>query len=879
MEEKGLSKKEARKRLREYGFNEIKETTFVSPLRILLRQIKNNLIIYLLFAAMLVAFFVGKLITGYTILGVIFIVVFVSFIQEYRAEKVIKALKEMLVPVSIVIREGKEQEIPSREIVPGDIILLRSGEKIPADCLILEEKELLVNEAVLTGESKEIRKIAIKDIKKFSEENMLFMGSFVITGKGMAKVLHTGMNTRFGQIAGMISEAEKELPLLKKTNKIAKYMVIAAIIFSVLTGLLMLSRTATPFSKELLINVLMLVIALCVSAFPEGLPVVLVTALSTGAHRMAKKNAIINRMSIIETLGETTVICTDKTGTITKGEMTIKKIFADNKLFNVSGIGYEARGEFFYEGKKIDIKKEYALDLSMKAAVLCNDSKIERTGEDSVYRVSGTPTEAALLIMAAKAGIFREDLDAIRIEEIPFSSERKIMSVLCKFEKKKYIFSKGAVEILLDKCKFIQRGENIFRLTDRERKRILKVNKEFTSSMLRTLALAYKKNPLLKKDHFEKELIFLGLVGMEDPPREEVKEAIRLCKKAGIKVKMITGDDKETALAISKEIGLSGNTIEGYELDKITGEELSKIVKDITIFARVRPEHKLKIVDALKRNGEIVTMTGDGVNDAPALKEAQIGVAMGKGGTDVSRAVADLTLKDNNFSTIIAAVREGRTIFKNIRKFVSYQLSVNYAELAILFLGVLLAPLFGWGVPILLALQILFMNLVTDDLPAITLALNPASKDVMKEKPRKKQEILNKDLIKWMIISGICMAGLTLFSFFISFNVLNRPLEYSRTTALVTLIMLEIANAFNFRSFRKKVFSHNVFANKYLVYASIVSITATFFVVYFLNNIFETAPIGIESWLIGIVAGFFIVLIFDILKEINNKRKIFKLEV
>jgi len=875
--EAGLNTKEVHKKLQQYGFNEIKESAFASPLKILFRQIRKNLIIYLLFAAMLISFFVGKTITGYTLLAVIIVVTFVGFIQEYRAEKVIQSLKKMLTPISIVIRDGKEKEIPSREIVPGDVIVLRSGEKIPVDCIVLEEKELLVNESILTGESSEVEKKAVKNPKDYSDKNVLFMGSFIMNGRCIAKAIHTGMNTKFGKIAGMISTAEKELPLQNKTNKIAKYMVFAAIIFSVLTGLIMVLRG--PHSETFLVDVLILVIALSVSAFPEGLPVVLITALSTGVHRMAKNNAIVNRMSIIETLGETTVICADKTGTITKGEMTVKKILFDNKLTNVSGVGYESEGEFFINNKKIDTQKEPVLDLLLKAGIMCNDSRITRTGEDNIYNISGSPTEASLLIMAAKNKLFKEDLKFTRIEEIPFNSERKIMSVLCRFENKNYVYSKGAPEILLEKCNYIQRHDGIFTLSDREKKRILDINKEMTFKTFRTLALAYKKIDSTDKDHFENELVFLGIVGIEDPAREEVKESILLCKKAGIKVKMITGDNKETALAIAKEIGLSGKILEGKDLDKITDEELSDIVQDIVIFARVKPEHKLKIVKALKANKEIVTMTGDGVNDAPALKEAHIGVAMGKGGTDVSRSVADLTLKDNNFSTIVTAIREGRTIFKNIRKFTSYQLSCNYSELAVLFIGVLFAPLLGWIVPILLALQILFMNLITDDLPAITLSLNKSSKDIMLEKPRKKKDILNKSLIIWMMIAGLSMAIFTLISFFVSFNVFHQSVEVARTTALLSLILLEIANAFNFRSFRKGVLNRPLFTNKYLVYASIISLLTTILIIYTpLNKIFSTVPVSWANWLIAFVLALLIILLFDFLKMINKKKKFFKLE-
>ncbi|MEM3405780.1 MAG: cation-transporting P-type ATPase [Candidatus Pacearchaeota archaeon] len=875
---RGLSEEQAKKNLEIYGFNEIKETFIVSPIRIFLRQLINNYIIYLLLVAAILSFIVNKNITAYTIIFIIFLITLTGFFQEFKAEKAIKSLKSILMPVSIVVRDGKEKEIPSREIVPQDILILRSGEKVPADCIILEEKNLYVDESILTGESKEIKKFPIKSEKKYSEKECLFAGSLILSGKCIAKVIHTGMNTRFGKIANMISKAEKELPLQKKINKIAKYMVYVAIIFSVLTGILMIATQQK--TQTLFIDALILIIALAVSAFPEGFPVVLTTALATGVYRMSKKNAIVNRMSIIETLGETTVICSDKTGTITTGEMTVSKIFCNNEIIEVSGIGYEGKGDFFINGKKIDPLNNNVLSLLIKSSVLCNDSFITRTGEDYVYNINGSATEGALLIMAAKASIHKEDLNAKRIEEIPFDSKKKMMSVLCNLENKSYVFSKGALEIILSKCNRILRDNGIFSLTNIEKKNILKMNKKFTSSSLRTLAIAYKEINSFDKDKFEGDLVFLGFVGIEDPPREEVKEAIKSCYRAGIEVKMITGDDKETAIATAKKINLrEGRVITGQELEEITDEELERIIKEIVIFARVNPEHKLRIVKALKANKEIVTMTGDGVNDAPALKEAHIGVAMGKKGTDVSREVSDLVLKDDNFATIVEAIKEGRTIFKNIRKFVSYQLSCNLAELMILFIGVLLAPILGWQIPLLLAIQILFMNLVTDDLPAITLALTPYSSDIMEEKPRKNRDILNKDLIKWFCSAGILIAFFTLISFYISFNILKQDVVFARTTALTTLILLEIFNAYNFMSFRKKVSFKSFKANIYLFYASIISLLATLVIIYTpLNKVFETISIKRIDWIISILFGFLLIIIFNILKEQNNKKLYFKLD-
>jgi len=880
VEYSSLSENEAKKKLEEYGFNEIKDVGKVHWTLILFRQIKSNFVFYLLTLAMIISFLVGKTITGYVILGVIVTVVTIAFIQEFKAEKAVEALKSLIMPVSIVIRDGVEKEILSKEIVPEDIIIFSNGEKISADCIILEEKDLLVDESILTGESKEIKKFAAKDLNNYSEKNILYSGSFIINGKCVAKVIKTGMNTKFGKIAEMISKSEKELPLQKKINVVAKRIAMIGLCVAILTAGVIFFRS--EFSKDFLIEMLILIIAISVASFPEGFPVTMITTLSVGVYRMAQKNAIVNRMSVIETLGETTVICSDKTGTITKGEMTVRKVFADNKLFEVTGVGYHGNGDFIRDGIKINLHNEETLKILIKTAVICNDSVIQRTGEDKNYKITGMPTEAALLVMASKLGIYKEDLFRKRQEEITFSSERKMMSVVIKNQDKYFVYSKGALEVLLNKCKFIQRDNGVFRLLDKDRNLILNEFNKMNSSSLRTLALAYKRTNTFKKDSIEKDLVFLGFVGMEDPPREEIKNSLLVCEKAGISVKMITGDNKETAIAIAKQIGLNhnGKIMEGDELDKINDSELTKIVKDVIIFSRVRPEHKLRIVKALKENGEIVTMTGDGVNDSPALKEAHIGVAMGKNGTDVSRNVSDLTLKDDNFATIVEAIKEGRIIFNNIRKFVTYQLSCNVMELTTIFIGVLLAPIFGWGIPILVALQILFMNLVTSDLPAITLGLNKSSDDIMSHKPRKKTQILTRDLFILIIFTGLFITIFTIGSVWFSFNYLGQNFEIARTTALVAFIVLEIALAFHFRSFRKGVLKRSLFTNKYLVLASTISLTATLIIIYTpkINTIFETTPIPLINWLFILISTLILLLVFDFLKFVNNRKHILNFE-
>ncbi|MGV8141439.1 MAG: cation-translocating P-type ATPase [Candidatus Woesearchaeota archaeon] len=880
----GISRHHAEELLQTYGPNELKNIKKISALSILLHQIKTNHVIYLLLASFIIALTVGKTTTAFTIIIVIFIVITVGFVQEYKAEKSIDALKNMITSTATVIRDNKEQSIPTKLLVPEDIIILRSGDRIPADCIVLEEKELKLNESMLTGESKELYKKAFigTDFKKATDENMIFMGTFIISGKCIARVLHTGMNTRFGNIANMISTAEKELPLQKKVNNIVRYMVIIGATLSIIAGIIMLF-SQPQITYDTFVEALMVVLALSIASFPEGFPVVLITTLAYGAYRMAKKNAIINRMSIIETLGETTVICSDKTGTITTGEMTVKKILVDNKMFDVSGAGYSVDGEIMLNGKKIVVNKSETPTIysMLRASVLCNDSRIEHAKEDKYYNIYGSPTEASLLIMAAKTKMYREDITHTRIAELPFNSERKMMSVLVEYTRKmksyKTIFSKGAPEKIIKACDYIMIDGEKKSLTSRESTIVLKRIQELNKSSYRAMALAYKD---LKSSHNTKDsmkiahsmehgLTLLGIVFIEDPPRPEVKESIKICQDAGISVKMITGDSKETAEAIAAEIGLSGKTTSGEDMDILTDDELSKIVKDIVIFYRVRPEHKLRIVHALKTNGEIVAMTGDGVNDAPALKEAHIGVAMGKNGTDVSREASDLILKDDNFSTIVDAIREGRTIFNNIQKFTVYQTSINFTQVML----ILLSLAFGLPLP-LIALQILFMNILSDEVTAVTLSFNSYSKDVMDQPPRRKadSQIITKHSLSFMIFSGIIMTLSAIGIFYYVIDILHASLRDARTVVFATMTLFAVANAYNFRSFRKLVINRSILSNKYLFYASIFSIMSTILLIYSpLNTIFELAPIGINLWSIGLGLSIMLILMFDTMKILNNK--------
>ncbi len=869
--EKGLTSLEAQNKLKEFGKNQIREVKKATAFDLLIRQFKNNYILYLLIGAAAISFVVGKGVTGYTLIVVVLIVIVTGFVQEYRAEKAIDALKQMLQPKTRVIRDGKEVEILSIDIVPGDIILLKAGEKVPADGVIIDDNQVRVDESILTGESREVAKTVSKEIATDKEEHKIFMGTFVVSGNCDVVVTHTGMNTKFGGIAGMVSMAEKDLPLQDKINKISTYMVIVALVVSFLMGALLFFR-ADQINGEFLTSTLILMVALAVSAFPQGLPLVMVTTLAVGAQKMASKNAIINRMTVVESLGEATVICTDKTGTITTGEMTVRKLVLDGKTLDITGSGFDKNGEFLNNGEKVDTQNNQQLKELLNAAVICNDAKLESL-PDGKFKPIGSATEAALLILAAKAGVTQEELNPQRIEELSFTSERKMMSVIVEHEGVKKVFVKGAPEVVLSKCTEFLEGNKKIKMTEKEHEHFTSETKEMASKAFRTLAFAYKEVSASTTTSYDEEnLTFLGITGMEDPARPEVKTAIATCKGAGIKVKLITGDNRETAVAVAAEVGIEGKVMSGEELDRLTDEELKDEVGELSIFVRVRPEHKLRIVKALKANEEIVAMTGDGVNDAPALKEAHIGIAMGIKGTDVSRSVADIVLRDDNFATIVTAIAEGRTIFSNIRKFVSYDLSCNFAELMILFFGVLLTPVFGWEAPVLAAIQILFMNLVTDNLPAFSLAFNPSSSDVLRERPKRKAEIIYKETIILILATGFIMCLGTLITHYISFNIFTESVEVARTSALVTLIVIEIGVAFVYRSFRKKVLTRSPFVNKYLFLASVVSILATIAIVYWrqAGEVFETVPISINAWIIAFVTAFVIVVIFDIGKELNK---------
>ncbi|MCD6324848.1 cation-translocating P-type ATPase, partial [Candidatus Bathyarchaeota archaeon] len=754
---------------------------------------------------------------------------------------------------------------------------------------IIDAIDLRTNEAVLTGESTPVEKHmkpVHADAAIGDRRNMVYMGTHVIYGRGRAVVTATGMNTEFGRIAGMIQEAEEKTPPLKvKLNQFAKTLTKFIIIVCAVIFVLELIREPDALEFENMIEYFMTVVALAVSAVPEGLPAIVTIALALGARELAKHNAVIRKLAAAETLGSTTVICSDKTGTLTKGEMTVRRIYCDEKTVDVTGSGYEPEGKFMLNSDPVDPKDDEALSLLLRIAALCNNSHLENEGGQ--WKVTGDPTEGALVVAAYKAGLKQEDLESQypRIGEIPFSSERKRMTTIHSVPKKGvYAYIKGAPEVILERCSMIYEGGKENRLTDHKRKHILRINEEFARNALRVLAFAYRRLPESKgpfKEEIENNLVFVGLIGMIDPPREEAIEANRLCKKAGIKTVMITGDHKLTAVAVAKEIGIleeEGLVLTGEELNRMSDEEFERIVEDVRVYARVSPEHKLRIVKALKKKGHIVAMTGDGVNDAPALKDADIGVAMGITGTDVTKEAADMVLTDDNFATIVNAVKHGRIIYDNIRKFAFFLMRSNFDELAVIATFALL------GMPLpLTAAMILWINLVTDGGPATALSFDPPLEDVMSRPPRDpKQGILYGRLLQ-IIISFICQyLGTTgVFVLVYEYGFLAEGLNeaerlvLARSMCFTQATLRELMIVWNCRSERRSAFRLSWTSNKFLLVSVLISILGTVALLYvpFLQTMFETVPLNLQQWLlVGSIATSGLLL----LPELFYEKKIFR---
>ncbi len=867
----GLSKEEAERRLRKFGFNELMERKRVTALQIFLGQFKDVFVIMLLIATG-ISILVGEILDALTIATIVVLNAVVGFVQEYRSERAMEAMKKLTAPKARVLRDGKEAIIPAREVVPGDISILEAGDRIPADGRLTEIVDLKTDEAVLTGESTPVEKeIGVVDEKTpvADRKNSVFMATHVIYGRGKAMITSTGMSTEFGKIAEMVQAVEEEeTPLKQKLERFAKKLGIIIIVVCAVIFVLELQEARGGFVVGNILDMFMTAVALAVSAVPEGLPAVVTVSLALGARELAKRNAIIRRLASAETLGATTIICSDKTGTLTKGEMTVRKIYVNSDMINVTGVGYESKGDFLRDGTRIDPKEDNSLNLLLRIGTLCTNAQYDGKS------VIGDTTEGALIVAAAKAEMTKKDLESTypRVHEVPFTSERKRMTTVHKTpEGKLFACVKGAPEVILERCIYFLKSDKTKRLGEKERKTILETNEKMASEALRVLGMAYKELPnniseKIDEESVEKGLVFVGLMGMIDPPREEAKEANRLCQQAGIKAVMITGDHKLTAVAIAKELGMlkSDMVLTGTELDNTSDEEFEKVVEDVTVYARVSPEHKLRIVRALKKKGHIVAMTGDGVNDAPALKQADIGVAMGITGTDVTREAADMVLADDNFATIVNAVKGGRTIYDNIRKFSFFLLRCNFDELVIIGSFALL----GLELP-LTAGMILWINLVTDGGPAVALSMDPPADDVMKRPPRDPNEGILHGRMASIFATFVTQFLGTAVLFYIGYYIWGRPIEEARAMAFVQATLQELVIVWNCRSEKHNAFKVGFTSNKFLLLSVLISIVGTILIPY--TGLFGTAPLDPSDWAIVIpisLSGFLI------LPEVFYERKI-----
>lgn len=858
----GISSGEAKIRLDKYGPNQLKEKKGRSPLSIFLEQFWD-FIIWVLIGAALVSGFLKEWVDAFAIIAIVVLNAILGFIQEYRAEKSLAALKKLSSPTSKVIRNGQHNIIPSGELVPGDLIELEAGDNIPADSrLVWLSSNFGVQEASLTGESNPVLKTSLaleeKEIPLADRANMVYMGTSVSSGKARAVVAGTGMQTELGKIAGMIQDIEREsTPLQKKLEQFGKWIVYLCFILVGLVFLLEWLRGGN------LIDVFLTAVSLAVAAIPEGLPAVVTIALALGVQRMVKRHALIRKLPSVETLGCSTVICSDKTGTLTKNEMTVQAIYAQGTLFKVTGVGYAPAGEFLVDGKPVIIDDYPDLVKTLNAGVLCNGAELIK--DNSNFKIAGDPTEGAILTAAGKLGVWKEKLEQgfPFIEEIPFDSERKKMTIVRKEQNNRLVaFVKGAPDILLNDCISIEEKGQARGLTDADTDRILKINSGLADKAMRVLAVAYRvldKAPdKYEAKLIEKELTFMGLIAMIDPPREEAKLAIAECNQAGIKTVMITGDHKNTAVAISKELGFfkaDSIALTGEELDRLSDDAFYNEVERIPVYARVSPEHKLRIVRAWRRLNQVVAMTGDGVNDAPAVKEADIGVAMGITGTDVTKEISDMVITDDNFASIVAAIEEGRGIYDNIKKFVHYLLSCNAGEILVMFVS----SLIGWPVP-LLPIHILWVNLVTDGLPALALGVDPVDPKIMQRPPRKPNEaVVTKPMAFSMLGQGALIAFCSLLAFSLVLFVEKRSLAHARTAAFVVLACAQLFHSFNCRNMTESLFKIGIFTNKKLILATTVSFFLQMAVVYtpFTQKIFKTEALSPYHWFLTLAISSF----------------------
>jgi Ca2+-transporting ATPase len=860
----GLTNNEAEDRLVKIGPNEIQAVKRTSAWKILLEQFKNILILILLIAT-IISLVLGHGVESIAIAVIVLFAVVLGFIQEYRAERAIEALREMAAPTASVFRDGVEINIPSRDLVPGDVILLHTGDRIPADSRLLDAVNLQVVEAALTGESvpveKHIQPLVGDDLPVGDRKNMVYAGTAATYGRGKAIVVATGMQTEFGKIAKLLQTIETgKTPLQINLDKVGTVLARAAIVVVALIVALGLVR-GQPFVEMLIFG-----IALAVAVVPEALPAVVTISLAIGVQKMVKRNALIRKLPAVETLGSTSVICSDKTGTLTKDEMTVQQLFAGGQLFHVTGSGYDPIGEYKLSDETV-VKPTKALIQMLTAAVLASDTQLISSGEGSAktWHIKGDPTEGALVVAASKAGLEKDQLDLTfpRLQEIPFSSETKRMTTLHQTPDGIIAYAKGAPEMILSSCDSILTLDGIKPLDEKTRQDVLSAALGMAEKALRVLAMANKQNATL--ENAQAGMTFLGLVGMIDPPRPEAKNAIAVCEQAGIRTVMITGDHPVTAQAVARDLGLlasGGRAITGAELEEMTDDQLYGDVENISVYARVSPAHKLRVVGAWQAHGNIVAMTGDGVNDAPALKKADIGIAMGITGTDVTKEAAAMTLTDDNFASIVAAVEEGRGVFGNIKKYLMFLLSSNIGEIGLM-AG---AALLGLPLP-LSAVQILFVNLATDGLPALALSMDPPDSDLMQRKPRNPRTgIFTRPVVTMMLVGGIWSTIINLGLFLWAMNS-GRGLSEAMTMTFVSLVLIQFFKAYNFRSDRNSV-TNKPFANKWLNYAIVADIALLVMVIYVpaLHDAFGTYYLPLIDWVIAIVLSITIMPVLEAAK-------------
>ncbi|MFP4006150.1 MAG: calcium-translocating P-type ATPase, PMCA-type [Candidatus Hadarchaeia archaeon] len=861
----GLKNEEAEKRLEKYGVNEIEKGEGASLLEVFLAQFKDFFILILIIAA-IISFLIGNQIDSALIISIVAANGAFGFAQDWKAEKAIQALKEMASPRTIVLRDGEKTEIDSKEVVPGDIVILTQGSSVPADCRLLKQQCLEVDESALTGESLPVEKeteILEEDTPLAERTNMVYKDTHALNGRGKAVVVETGMETEIGKIATQLQEVEEEDTVFQREiNTFAKKLGFIILIVSAILIPILIWQGLKPIKSFLT------AVALAVGAVPEGLPAVVTLTFALGTKKMVGKNALVRRLPVIESLGSVDVICTDKTGTLTENKMVVQNIYTGGRDITVTG-GFSDEGKFKHEDREIDPNE---LDLILRAGVLCNNAEIQEDGDEI-----GDPTELALIKTARKAGINQGDLkkENPRIDEIPFSSDRKRMTTIHNAGENKTAYVKGAPELILERCNRYWDNGKIKDLDDEKKKEILDKNREYAQKALRVLGFAYKEVEVNTKEKTESNLVFIGLQGMRDPPREEVKEAIEDCRNAGIRTVMVTGDNAVTAKAIGEELGFHGEIVTGKDLAKMTEEELEERIENIEIFARTSPSDKVKILNVLKKKGHIVAMTGDGVNDAPALKRADVGTSMGKRGTDVAKEASDIILLDDNYRTIRDAIAEGRGIFDNIRKFVNLLISSNAGEVMMVFLA---AIIFSPERPPLTPAMILWVNLLTDGLPALALGVDPKSADIMKRLPKNKGEsILDRKIAFSIIWIGltVMIVMVLLYGYY-----LEQSIELAMTMALTSFVFMKFSAIIPIRS----RYGTPPISNRWLGLAVLSSITAQVLLIYSpLNTVFGIVALEPIHWLLilGGSAGFFAFSMFmighedDILDRIVGlKRKI-----